>query len=99
MRSRYSAYAMGADDWILASWHADTRPAALDAHENAGTRWTGLTILEHVSLGPDRARVHFRARFRHFGRAGEMSEQSLFARVDGRWYYVGQTLTPADEPD
>jgi SEC-C motif-containing protein len=30
MRSRYSAYVLGLEDYLLATWHADTRPAALD---------------------------------------------------------------------
>src|SRR6185437_10051180 len=29
MRSRYSAYVLKREDYLLASWHADTRPASL----------------------------------------------------------------------
>ena len=43
MRSRYSAYALGLDDYLLATWHPRTRPAQLQP-QPAGLRWLGLQV-------------------------------------------------------
>ncbi|XLM23157.1 hypothetical protein MKD33_17040, partial [Chromobacterium piscinae] len=42
MRSRYSAYALGLEAYLLATWHASTRPEALNLAEDAGVvKWIG----------------------------------------------------------
>ncbi|MBE2252775.1 MAG: hypothetical protein IAE78_24805, partial [Myxococcus sp.] len=41
MRSRYAAYVHDELDYLLATWHASTRPARLAPNE-AGLRWLGL---------------------------------------------------------
>lgn len=90
MRSRYSAYVLGLGDYLSASWHADTRPAAInvDSAESRATKWLGLDVKRHVSDG-DQAVVEFVARYRvGGGSAQRLHEISRFARIDGRWYYV-----------
>ena len=42
MRSRYSAYALGLEPYLLATWYASTRPAALDI--DAATKWLELSV-------------------------------------------------------
>ncbi len=86
MRSRYSAYALRLSDYLKASWHASTRPQALDLADSP--KWLGLTVLQHFATGPDSATVEFLVRYKNGGRAGRMSEMSRFVREDGRWYYV-----------
>ena len=44
MRSRYSAYTLQLDDYLLATWHPSTRPTAPFHHED-GLRWLGLQVL------------------------------------------------------
>lgn len=91
MRSRYSAYALRLDDYLLASWHPQTRPASLELDEPAGARttWLGLTILRHANTGADTAEVEFIARYRVGGASAvRMREHSRFVREDGRWYYL-----------
>ena len=44
MRSRYSAYALGLSDYLLATWHPSTRPASLDLHGQPPLRWLGLDV-------------------------------------------------------
>ena len=44
MRSRYSAYVLGLEDYLLATWHASTRPAALNLCTEAKPKWLGLEI-------------------------------------------------------
>lgn len=90
MRSRYTAYAMRLGDYLLASWHPDTRPASLEMDEPAGMRptWLGLSILRHTITGADTAEVEFIARYRIGGASAvRMREHSRFVREDGHWYY------------
>jgi SEC-C motif-containing protein len=87
MRSRYSAYVLKLEAYLLATWHPDTRPAALDlAADN--TKWLGREVRKHLSESADRATVEFVARYKVGGRAGRLHEVSRFVREDGRWFYV-----------
>jgi SEC-C motif domain protein len=95
MRSRYSAYVLRLESYLLASWHPATRPAALDL-ANDGTRWLGLEIRNHFGVSADRATVEFVARCRIGGRGARMHEVSRFVREGGRWFYLdGQFIEPA----
>ena len=86
MRSRYSAFVLQRADYLLATWHADQRPAAVDF--DAGAKWLGLEVRSHRATGEDRAEVEFVARWRVGGRAVRLHERSRFVREGGRWYYV-----------
>ena len=87
MLSRYSAYVLKLEAYLLATWHAGTRPAALDlAADN--TKWLGLEVKKYLSESADRATVEFVARYKIGGRAGRLHEVSRFVRADGRWFYV-----------
>lgn len=87
MRSRYSAYARGLEDYLLATWHPETRPAALDLAGAPQPKWLALEVKSHASDG-DAATVEFVARFRVGGRAQRIAERSRFRREAGRWYYL-----------
>jgi SEC-C motif domain protein len=89
MRSRYSAYVLKREDYLLATWHASTRPANLNlAAQLPAPSWLGLTVKRHEPHG-DRAEVEFIARLRYGGgRAQRMHEISQFVHEDGRWYYL-----------
>lgn len=87
MRSRYSAYVLKLEPYLLATWHATTRPATLDlAADNI--KWLELEVKEHSPGDEDRATVEFIARYKVGGRAQRLHEVSRFAFEDGRWYYV-----------
>lgn len=91
MRSRYSAYVLGATDYLHATWAAHTCPADLDANPDApdAPRWLGLQIKRFVPLDATHAEVEFIARFKVAGRAHRLHELSRFLRGDdGRWRYV-----------
>ena len=45
MRSRYSAYVLGNEAYLLATWHPDTRPAVLGLADDAPVKWLGLDVL------------------------------------------------------
>ncbi len=87
MRSRYSAYVLRLEDYLLATWHASTRPAALDFGSEAPPKWLGLEVKAHAA-SHDTATVEFVARCRVGGRAQRLHEISRFLREDGRWFYV-----------
>lgn len=85
MRSRYSAYVLKLNDYLLATWHESTRPESL---EDSSTRWLGLEVKQHVQQDATHATVEFVARYRADGRGHRLHEVSRFVREDGRWYYV-----------
>jgi SEC-C motif domain protein len=92
MRSRYSAYVLGLDTYLLNTWHPDTRPASLNLNEDKGIKWLGLSIKNHSILDQHRASVEFVARFKVGGsRAERHHETSLFEYLDG-WYYISGEL-------
>ena len=95
MRSRYSAYVLGLEDYLLATWHASTRPASLDlAGQSPKPVWLGLTVKRHENPTADTAVVEFVARMRiGGGSAQRMHEVSRFVREDGRWYYLDGVVT------
>ena len=88
MRSRYVAYALGLEPYLLATWHTSTRPAALDLDKESKPRWLGLTIKRHEVQDDDHAIVEFVARYKIDGRAYRLHETSRFVREDGRWFYI-----------
>ena len=87
MRSRYSAFALGLEEYLLATWHPRMRPPTL---ELGGTVWRRLQIVDTAAGGVDDAlgEVQFRASYRDADGAGLMHERSRFVRVDGRWVYL-----------
>jgi SEC-C motif-containing protein len=86
MRSRYSAFALNRTDYLLATWHASTRPS--DVSQDAGTQWLGLDVRSHSMTDADHAQVEFVARYRLAGRGARIHELSRFVREAGRWYYL-----------
>jgi SEC-C motif-containing protein len=95
MRSRYTAFALGDAGYLLATWHAGTRPATLDLDETPRPQWIGLQIKAHrpaIDDDADRAEVEFVARYRIGGRAHRLHETSRFVREHGRWFYVDGDL-------
>ena len=87
MRSRYTAYVLDRREHLLATWHASTRPAAIEPTE-PGLRWLGLEVRAHRPTGADAATVEFVARSKLGGRAQRLHEVSRFVREGGKWYYV-----------
>ncbi len=88
MRSRYTAYTLNREDYLLATWHHSTRPAALGLENQPRNQWLGLTVKRHEQSAPDLAIVEFVARYRINGRADRLHEISRFVREGGLWFYV-----------
>lgn len=95
MRSRYSAYVLRLEPYLLATWHRSTRPDALDLADGMPVNWLGLEVKRHVAVDQDHATVEFVARYKVGGRAHRIHELSRFVKEKGRWYYVDGDV---DEP-
>ena len=92
MRSRYSAFALGDQDYLLRSWHPSTRPTLLEV--DPGMQWRRLDIVRIVRGGPldDEGVVEFRAHYRQQGTMHVLGETSRFVRENGRWLYLDGTF-------
>jgi SEC-C motif domain protein len=91
MRSRYAAFVLDLRPYLLASWHASTRPAALEPPE-PGLKWLGLDVKHSALQDADRGTVEFVARSKLGGRAHRLHEVSRFVRENGEWFYVDGDL-------
>jgi SEC-C motif-containing protein len=89
MRSRFSAFAVQDEAYLLRTWHATTRPDSVDF--DPALRWTALEILGKTGGGllHKAGTVEFRAHYRARGKSDSLHENSSFTREDGQWFYVG----------
>ena len=88
MRSRYSAFALGNEPYLLATWHASTRPPALHLASGSAIKWIGLEVRRAQTTGSDTATVEFVAPSKTGGRAQRLHEVSRFVREGARWFYL-----------
>jgi SEC-C motif-containing protein len=86
MRSRYSAFVLEREAYLIATWDPSTRPASVALDPDM--KWLGLSIRDSTVTGPDTAEVEFVARSRFEGRGQRMHERSRFIRREDRWFYV-----------
>ena len=82
MRSRFTAYALGNEQYLLDSWHESTRPESIDI--DPAMQWIRLSIID----SDDNDHVEFAATYRVQGRAHKLHENSRFIFEDGQWFYV-----------
>lgn len=85
MRSRYTAYVLKNERYLLDSWHSSTRPESIDV--NTPEQWIRLNI-----LNSEKNQVEFIATYRVQGKAYKMHENSHFVFEDGEWFYVDGVL-------
>jgi SEC-C motif domain protein len=87
MRSRYVAFVLCNEQYLLATWHESKRPASVPF--NKKQKWLGLRIVEARVTGNASAEVEFVARSRASNAAAvRLHERSRFVREGGRWFYV-----------
>lgn len=89
MRSRFSAFAVGDEAYLLRTWHPAGRPPRVDLDKKL--RWVRLEVLETAdgNVFHTEGTVRFRAHYLDRGRPGQLDEHSRFVRLDGRWVYAG----------
>lgn len=91
MRSRYSAFALSLERYLLDTWHPSKRPDSLPFETNR--KWLGLRIVDSRVTGESIAEVEFIARSRASNAAAvRLHERSRFVREGGRWFYVDGEL-------
>ena len=93
MRSRYTAFALGAVDYLINTTAEENRKpedAEIIAEQIQATNWIGLRILDTVagSASNNTGIVEFSARFESEDQNGELHERSNFRKENNHWYYV-----------
>lgn len=88
MRSRYTAYVFALEEYLLQTWHPDTRPDALNLAEDPPTKWLGLQVRHAETMSESTATVEFVARYKIAGKTERLHELSQFVRLKNRWYYL-----------
>ena len=99
MRSRYTAYTLRNEPYLLSTWHSSTRPADPILSSDEKLQWLGLEVKSGLRLRqrkaaaqPDEDFVEFVTRLRANGRGQRLHELSRFVREAGegglRWFYV-----------
>ena len=83
MRSRYCAYALGHEKYLLDSWHHSTRPQSVQL--DASLKWLRLKIIDSESLADE---VEFIATYKLNGKAHKLREKSRFVLESGEWFYL-----------
>ncbi|EZP38245.1 YchJ family metal-binding protein [Janthinobacterium sp. TB1-E2] len=92
MRSRYTAFTLRDEPYLLATWHASTRPTDALFAEEEKVHWLGLEVKSALRLRQRKAEsddqteeihrdtVEFVARYKVNGRAHRLHEVSRFVR-------------------
>ncbi len=88
MRSRYTAYNLMSEVYLLSTWHVSTRPVSLELKKGVSTKWFRLEVKRHEQQDKSHAIVEFVAHYKVNGRAHKMHETSRFVHEDGRWFYL-----------
>ncbi len=89
MRSRYTAFTLANEDYLMESWAPETRPDRIDVDDDA-IQWIGLNIEKCKKGGIDDedGSVTFTANFLSSGKLCHLHEKSRFVKRDGLWYYL-----------
>jgi SEC-C motif-containing protein len=91
MRSRYCAFLLRNEQYLLETWHPSKRPDSVPFSDNV--KWLGLRIVGCRTTGEASAEVEFVARSRASNAAAvRLHERSRFVVEGGRWFYVDGDL-------
>ena len=89
MRSRYTAYVLNDEAYLLYSWHHSTRPEALDLYDDE-VDWKQLRIVS-TRLGKQQDKsgeVEFIADYLVHRTRLKIHELSQFVKENNRWFYL-----------
>lgn len=98
MRARYSAFVLALEDYLLKTWHPETRPMQLDlANDENMIKWLGLQVKQHQVLTKSTATVEFIAHYKMANntdvKALRHHEISQFIKINLQWFYLdGKTM-------
>jgi len=90
MRSRYSAFVVRYEDYLLQTWHVSSRPEQLVLESGDNLHWLGLNIIDLEQGGADHKHgiVEFVASFKSAEGKQSLHERSRFIREAGQWFYL-----------
>ena len=92
MRSRYTAFVLEKEQYLLNTWHPSHRPKRIEFEE--GIKWLGLELRQYAQKGADSVEVEFVARYRIGGKGVRLHERSSFAKHNCCWVYTeGEILS------
>lgn len=105
MRSRYSAYVCKNADYLINTWHPDSkaqnfREEIIKSFES--TQWLGLHVISSsYAKNSDEAYVEFSACFIDEKADDKqlIHERSRFLRTNTRWYYIDGTTPKVSRND
>lgn len=102
MRSRYTAFARGYVDYLIATLHPDYRqPNDYVELTNSvsQTQWLGLQIIDAQKgkKNDTTGIVEFEAVYQA-NEPGQLHERSRFIKTEGRWFYVDGDILPGTIP-
>ncbi|WP_250657833.1 YchJ family protein [Alkalimarinus coralli] len=107
MRSRYTAYALGKVDYLIATWHP-TKQQELDKaslrQSAESTEWLRLQVISSQQQG-ERGTVEFNAYFKERDASGSsegkeiqgLHEVSRFEKVGNQWFYLDGDVESAGQ--
>lgn len=84
MRSRYTAFCMAANRYLLDTWHPETRPESLD---DEPSNWIKLEIVKS-DYDDHEGEVEFIAKLVYDQKVETLHELSQFEKIDGAWLYT-----------
>ena len=92
MRSRYSAYALGGyGEYLLETWLPSAAAGLSSASLSVRSiDWMGLNVVSKSQQG-ESGFVEFKAVYLdESGESAVHHEKSVFTRINGRWFYIGE---------
>lgn len=99
MRSRYTAFTLANNQYLMDSWAQKTRPQEIHA-EDEDIQWLHLEVgrCEKGSKDDKDGFVTFIASFLSSGHLCRLHERSSFIKDDGLWYYLdGETKSDTEK--
>ncbi|MGR8933442.1 MAG: YchJ family protein [Gammaproteobacteria bacterium] len=100
MRSRFSAFVLQLEDYLLATWDKSNCPTHIDFSKDAA-EWQHLEIIDckKGSVSDNKGVVEFKAYYRLNGEEYALHEISRFIKQQGRWLYASGTVKTIVQPE
>lgn len=99
MRSRYSAFVMDFNEYILSTWDITTRPETAELN-NEDLEWTRLEIIETKKgkANDHKGIVQFKAHYLINDKPQVLNEISQFVKKSSHWYYLKGVIKSVQDP-